>query len=127
MLLPHLYKVLSSSKIEEGKYEFIVEINPEDSLFKGHFPGRPILPGVCTILIVKECICSVLGKDLHFMNIAQCKFIGMVDPNIDNKLVITISIKTENSDETVVNASINNSNSVVFKIRATLTEASYGK
>jgi len=122
MLLLSLYKIQSSSKIEERVYEFIVEINPEHHLFKGHFPQRPILPGVCTIQIVKECICSVLDKELHFMNITQCKFMGMIDPNIDNKLLINISINTDNPNEIIVNSSIINSNVNVFKIKAALTE-----
>ncbi|MFA5850692.1 MAG: beta-hydroxyacyl-ACP dehydratase [Bacteroidales bacterium] len=101
------------------EYEFVVEINPNDKLFLGHFPGKPVLPGVCTIQIVKECICSVLGRDLHFMNISQCKFMGMVDPQVDNRLTINISYKNDNAIETV-NASVNNSGRVVSKIKATL-------
>ncbi|OFY41061.1 MAG: hypothetical protein A2X18_11905 [Bacteroidetes bacterium GWF2_40_14] len=102
------------------EYEFIVEINPDDTLFQGHFPGRPVLPGVCTIQIVKECICSVLGKDLHFMNISQCKFIGMVDPQIDNRLTITFSYKNDEEQKTMVNASVSNADRVVSKIKAAL-------
>lgn len=127
MLLPHLYKTISKINVEELVYEFIVEINPKDTLFSGHFPGRPILPGVCAIQIVKECICSVLGEELHFMDIAQCKFMGMVDPDIDNILIITVFLKKDSSNGTTVNASINNSNQIVSKIKATLTEVSYAK
>lgn len=127
MLLPHLYKILSSAKIDEKVFEFIVEINPEHNIFKGHFPQRPILPGVCTINIVKECICSVLHKELHFMNITQCKFMGMVDPYTDNKLVVDITINTDNPNEIIVHSSILNSNVNVFKIKAALTEPRYDK
>lgn len=125
MLLPNLYKIQSCSNIEENIYEFVVEINPKDSLFTGHFPQRPILPGVCTIQIVKECISTVLKKELRFMSIYQCKFTGMVDPDIDNKLLIKISINTDNPNETVVNSTITNSNVNVFKIKAALTEVIY--
>ena len=127
MLLPHLYNTQSVLNIENGVYEFVVEVNPKDSLFSGHFPQRPILPGVCTIQIVKECISSLLQKELHFMNIIQCKFLGMIDPNIDNKLLINISINCENPDQTVVNSNIFNSNVNVFKLKAVLTEVNYDK
>ncbi len=120
MLLPHLYKILSSTPTGQMEHEFVVEINAEDKIFQGHFPGRPVLPGVCTIQIVKECICSVLERDLHFMNIAQCKFIGMVDPQIDNRLTIDISYKAEGAEQTTVNALISNSGRIVCKIKATL-------
>jgi len=127
MLLPHLYKIQSSLKIDEKAYEFMVEINPAHPLFKGHFPQRPILPGVCTIQIVKECICSVIDKELHFMSITQCKFMRMVDPNIDNKLIVSITINTDSPTEIIVNSTIINSNVNVFKIKAALTEPRYDK
>lgn len=127
MLLPHLYKILSSSQIDVGCYGFAVEINPGDPLFKGHFPQRPILPGVCTIQIVKECIGSILLKEMNFSNIAQCKFTGMIDPAVDNKLLISVTLKTDDFDKTFVDAVITNSNFTVFKLKGTLTEANYGK
>lgn len=120
MLLPHLYKILSSIAKGQMEHEFVVEINPDDQLFNGHFPGRPVLPGVCTIQIVKECICSVLDRDLHFMSISQCKFMGMVDPYIDNRLTISVCYKIEDARQTTVNASVSNSGRVVSKIKATL-------
>ncbi len=126
MLLPNLYKTLSVSLSDDTKYEFSVEINPEDLLFRGHFPERPVLPGVCTIQILRECLCSVLKKDLHFMEISQCKFMGMVVPDIDNLLNIQVSAKEENC-KYVVNASIINSERVVFKIKGTLMEVDYVK
>lgn len=121
MLLPHLYKIISCTQTGEFIFEFIAEINPGDAIFAGHFPGRPILPGVCTIQIVKECIASVTKEEGHFMNIAQCKFMGMVDPDLDNKLIITISLTDDGSGARVVSASINNYNRVVCRIKATLT------
>ncbi len=120
MLLPHLYKILSFTEKEPMEYEFVVELNPQDKLFEGHFPGRPVLPGVCTIQIVRECICSVLGKDLHFMSISQCKFMGMVDPQLDNRLTIQVICKNGTGEETDVNVSVNNSGRLVSKIKATL-------
>lgn len=121
MLLPNLYKTLSVSLLDDSKYEFTVEINPEDSLFKGHFPERPVLPGVCTIQIIRECVCSLIKNNLHFMEISQCKFMGMVVPDIDNKLTLQVSFKEE-AGGYIVNANIINSGRVVFKIKGTLME-----
>lgn len=124
MLLPNLYKTLSVSLLDDSKYEFTVEINQEDSLFKGHFPERPVLPGVCTIQIIRECVCSLIKKNLHFMEISQCKFMGMVVPDIDNKLTLQVSFKEETGGY-IVNANIVNSGRVVFKIKGTLMEVDH--
>lgn len=127
MILQHLYKIRSVSELESAGYEFLVEIDPGDPLFKGHFPERPILPGVCTIEITRACTCQVLGKQLHFTEIAQCKFMGMVDPFIDNKLIVWIYARKESEGRYIVNASIDNSGMVVFKIKATVTEVNHGR
>jgi 3-hydroxyacyl-[acyl-carrier-protein] dehydratase len=108
---------------DSGVHEFTVEINGKDPLFEGHFPSRAILPGVCTIQIIKECICSVVPGDLHFMNVEQCKFIGMIDPSIDNILDVKIICKSDNNNNIPINASVFNSNVVVCKLKATLSEA----
>lgn len=122
MLLPYLYKITSYSLSYLGVHEFTIVINSEDPLFKGHFPFRPILPGVCTMQIIKECICSILSRDLYFSNITQCKFVGMIDPLIDNAIAIKIECKNDEFNNVLINASVSSSNVIVCKLKATLSE-----
>ena len=41
-----------------------ITLNPAHEIFKGHFPGNPVMPGVCTVQIVKELLSAHLKKDL---------------------------------------------------------------
>lgn len=122
MLLPYLYKTVSYCTTDNSNYEFVIEINSEDAIFKGHFPFRAILPGVCTIQIIKECICSVFKRELHFMNVDQCKFVGMIDPYLDNILIVKASCKVDIDNNILVNASVFNSNIIVCKLKSSLSE-----
>jgi 3-hydroxyacyl-[acyl-carrier-protein] dehydratase len=49
--------------------------------FKGHFPGRPILPGICTILAGIVIAEEVHRKRIELKKIIQAKFFNTVSQN----------------------------------------------
>ena len=51
--LDSLYSVTQSRKTEGG-FEFDISLFPEHFIYKAHFPGEPITPGVCIIQIATE-------------------------------------------------------------------------
>lgn len=61
--------------------------------FQGHFPGNPILPGVCLIEAVLGVLESAHGKPLHLRKIASAKFREPVKP--DQPLVIECASSAE--------------------------------
>ena len=67
-----------------------VELLPTHPIYKGHFPGQPVVPGVCTLTIIKECIAKVLGYSVSYAGIKECKYMSALIP--EEKLYITISI-----------------------------------
>ncbi|MDD3034197.1 MAG: beta-hydroxyacyl-ACP dehydratase [Bacteroidales bacterium] len=120
-MLTGLYDIKDLTSLKVDTYSAQVSINPEDPIFSGHFPGQPVLPGVCTLAILKDCICKATQKRLVYCEMAQCKFIGMVDPslsctlNIDFTLVGTV-------EKLTVNATVSEGERVVMKIKAVMAE-----
>ena len=53
MLKDSLYRILNISG-ENNAIEAIIELDEHHDIFKGHFPGQPVLPGVCMLQITKE-------------------------------------------------------------------------
>jgi 3-hydroxymyristoyl/3-hydroxydecanoyl-(acyl carrier protein) dehydratase len=53
---------------------------PEFVGFQGHFPGNPILPGVCLIEAVLGVLESAHGKPLRLKKVASAKFREPVKP-----------------------------------------------
>ncbi len=49
--------------------------------FRGHFAGRPVLPGVCLVLAVLVLAESTEGKPLSLCEIVSAKFFSPVVPD----------------------------------------------
>ena len=120
MLINDFYKY----KIEDITSEKItatVVVNKHHEIFNGHFPGQPVVPGVCQVLMVKEVFVDFVKKDLQLVSSKSIKFLSVIDPfNID-KLKLFISYKRGiNSYE--ISAEILNDKKSFFKLRGVYEE-----
>jgi 3-hydroxyacyl-[acyl-carrier-protein] dehydratase len=97
-----------------------IQINPDHSLFKGHFPGRPILPGVCMIQIVKALIEISLGKKTKLIQAREVKFLSFILPGHCKYIKIQMTIKVD-SKKLVVDAKLSDELTLVFKFRGSFT------
>lgn len=78
-------------------------IFPADFLgFKGHFPGKPILPGVCKIQAVLLMLEESQKKNFLLKEIAQVKFFSPVSCN--EKIIFEVEEKLEANGEVSVKA-----------------------
>ncbi len=71
----------------EGKVEADVYIDPEWDIFRGHFPGQPVLPGVYIIESMAQTadILLLLPEDMRgkipvFMSVSRMRFQRPVTP-----------------------------------------------
>ena len=53
MLIKDLYKV-NDLVTDKDRTIAQISIDRDHTIFKGHFPGNPVMPGVCMIQIIKE-------------------------------------------------------------------------
>lgn len=53
MLIDSLFTI-KEIKIAEESILSIVSVDAGHKIFEGHFPGQPVLPGVCQIQLIKE-------------------------------------------------------------------------
>jgi len=79
---------------------FHIKLNPDHIVYSGHFPGQPVLPGVCTLQIIKECAQQLVNKKLQYARIALCKFLRFIDPAQCNEMSLNISLN-EKEDGTL--------------------------
>lgn len=100
----------------EGGFEVVLCTNPEHSIYKAHFPGSPITPGVCVIQAASELLENKLGRKLYLKNVKNVKFLMVIIPEEDKKIKYSFSniVDDENgvkaqivvSDDTTVYAKI---------------------
>jgi len=88
----NLYQVTNIRKESGGKAEVVIRLNREHKIFGGHFPGNPVLPGACTVQIIKETIEAVTDQLLLLSDAPVIKFQSFVNPEINNDLDIDLTI-----------------------------------
>ena len=98
MVLQDFYKILSEEKISDSKYVFMILVNEKHDVFKGHFPGNPIMPGVCMIQIIKELSESITKSSLLMQTLTNVKFMALINPEVTPELRLEIDITTTEDD-----------------------------
>ena len=71
---------------------------PSFSGFKGHFPGNPILPAIVQLATVRQITETILGINLIPHSYTKTKFRGMVKP--DQEIIIRITVSTSEMTHT---------------------------
>ncbi len=94
MVLKKFYKVLSEEKISDYKYNITILVNEKHEIFKGHFPGNPIMPGVCMIQIIKELTEKITQETLMIQTLANVKFMALINPEVNPELRLELDITT---------------------------------
>jgi len=92
-VLPHRYPMLLVDRVEEivkdESIRAIKAVSMNEGFFQGHFPGRPIMPGVLIVealaqaagVLAMESLGLVdSGKLVYFMAIDGAKFRNPVEP-----------------------------------------------
>lgn len=113
MLTPSLY-TLTRSDAEGGEIRFRARLNASHPLFAGHFPGQPVLPGVCTLAMIRDCLSQAACRPVRFATIRDCKFTAPVDPRRTGELELRL-VAAEGS----VRATAFDGDRAVLKLKAT--------
>ena len=103
-----------------GEYTCIIRLNPKHSVYGGHFPGMPVVPGVCMLRIIKECVSVVLDTPVRFQTVDNCKFLSVVNPLKQESLIFVFSMKDTNKLQATANAD----GVTVLKLKATIVAES---
>jgi 3-hydroxyacyl-[acyl-carrier-protein] dehydratase len=93
--LPHRYPMLLVDRVEElvpdQRIVAIKAVTINEGFFQGHFPGRPVMPGVLIVealaqaagvLAVESLGLAGTGKLVYFMSIDEAKFRAPVEPGV---------------------------------------------
>ncbi|EKT3957437.1 3-hydroxyacyl-ACP dehydratase [Flavobacterium psychrophilum] len=92
MLLKDFYKVISLEKNDSQKYLAIILVNEKHEVFKGHFPGNPIMPGVCMMQIIKEITEQITERLLIMQSLTNVKFMALINPEVTPELRLELDI-----------------------------------
>ena len=119
MLLEDFYKIDKIDTIDEGKYLASITLNKDHAIFKGHFPGNPVTPGVCMMQIIKEITESVLNETLTMVRTSNVKFTAIINPEVNSKLVLEIEISENEASEIKVKNTTRFDETIALKLSNT--------
>jgi|WetSurMetagenome_2_1015567.scaffolds.fasta_scaffold979098_1 3-hydroxyacyl-[acyl-carrier-protein] dehydratase len=104
--LNNLYTIKSTQVVSVNKLTVEVEINREHDIFNGHFPGNPILPGVCTIQILKEILKDHFDKEVNLVKAVNIKYLSFINPDKNSVIDYDIELKDLENGNISCNANI---------------------
>jgi 3-hydroxyacyl-[acyl-carrier-protein] dehydratase len=101
MLLNNFFKI-NTMEISADKISADVQVilNPKHSIYEGHFPGNPIVPGVCMIQMTKEILSEILKQDFLLVKSSAIKLNNLINPM--NNQIINFDFKIKYIDEKIV-------------------------
>ncbi|WP_426274476.1 3-hydroxyacyl-ACP dehydratase [Chryseobacterium sp. S-02] len=91
-ILTGFYTLESYEQAENGSFTANISLNKDHDIFKGHFPGNPVTPGVCMMQIVKELTEEFTGKKLFLKSASNVKFMAIINPFETPDLTLQLDI-----------------------------------
>jgi len=98
----------------EGQMTASFIFSQEFTGFQGHFPGRPVLPGVCMIQAVVVMLQVREGKKIRLKEIVLAKFFSSV--SCGEKLIVDCRECMRDSNEILMKASVSNNNKRIAEL-----------
>jgi len=94
MLLNNFYTI-SSFEFSDAKDRISARLffNKEHPIFGGHFPGNPIVPGVCTVQIIREILEKALEKQFMLTIASNIKYLGFINPVTTSEVQFDLVMK----------------------------------
>lgn len=116
MLLDSFYSIKLSGSTEPNSIKTTLNINKDHPIFNGHFPGTPVVPGVCMMQIMKELLEKEVHKSLQLSSAANIKFLSVINPIENPEVLVELKYAVGENDTYVADGSISFNNTACFKI-----------
>ncbi len=119
MLIKEFYTLQNFSS-GNNSIDAVLLLNPGHEVYKGHFPGQPVVPGVIQIQILRELAEKALGQKLFISEVTSAKYLNMIVPGHE-PVLIEITLKPAETGFKL-NGVIKNKTFVYSKIKMVVLE-----
>ncbi|MDR1673592.1 MAG: hypothetical protein LBS09_09075 [Bacteroidales bacterium] len=89
-LLDDFYKIEDQSG-DESAFNYSVVFNKDHFIYRAHFPGNPVTPGVCIIQMCRELMEHHTGTQLSISKMSVAKFLSVINPAENNAVQASFS------------------------------------
>lgn len=120
MLLNSFYSLLEKNN-EDGNLTARISFEKSHPIFAGHFPGHPVVPGVCMIQILREVLQVETGRKLMISAGENIKFLSIINPEEHREVEVVLNY-TQTDNAFNVNATLLSGPVTFFKFKGTFRE-----
>jgi len=92
-------------------------INASHQIFEGHFPGHPVVPGVCMMQMIKEIMEQVVQQKTNLVKAHDMKFLALIDPGRNNTIQASLKYSMEEDGSMIVHATLFKDALIHFKFK----------
>ena len=115
----NLYNIISRN-LSDSPISYVIQLDANHFIYKAHFPGEPITPGVCVLQIAKELLEDYLGKELNIQSVKNVKFLGVISPVEISHIKYVFEKVINDTNKNVINV-----RSLVLSDKNVLTKLSF--
>ena len=116
MLLNNFFHI-NDLKIDGFDVSATLTIDADHKIFEGHFPGQPVVPGVCMMQIIKEMMEQVTKRKTNLLKAHDMKFLALIDPSRNNNIQASLKYSIEEDGSMIVNATLFRESLIHFKFK----------
>jgi 3-hydroxyacyl-[acyl-carrier-protein] dehydratase len=121
----NFYSLVNYSAGDSHSFTVTVRINEAHSVFGAHFPGNPVIPGVCILQIATELLSRHVSQELIMTSAKNIKFVNKINPMEINELNFDFKISSVENTDKRVTINVSAGSKVFVKISAVFNEFNY--
>ena len=114
MTLRNNLYTIESRAAEGPETRFCIRLNPECFIYKAHFPGYPITPGVCIVQMAAELLSEASGVDGRISGVRNAKFLAPVQPGGGTMQATVSNIKVSSSGVTTAQVRFEGADGTIY-------------
>lgn len=118
MLAGNFYTILDSQQTEQT-FAALLALNAAHPIFEGHFPGQPVVPGVCMMQTIQELLEKGLQRKVLLQKATNMKFLVMINPVLQPQVNTELQYTLQEDGTVRASAVIKSENTVFMKFQGT--------
>lgn len=116
MFSPILYDITLIENLPDSVLAKVL-LNAEHPIFKGHFPGTPVFPGVCQIELIKDILSKIFKREILMPEAGSIKFLNVIEPQHTPELIVKLNFQKQAENTFNTTASIDNGERFFLKFK----------
>ncbi|MGM9805775.1 MAG: hypothetical protein ACI3Z7_04985 [Candidatus Aphodosoma sp.] len=118
-MLLNKFFYITHTETTAGCLTVLARFNQEHEIFKAHFPGNPVTPGVCQIQMVSEIISAHIGREAILTDAKNIKYLLPIDPISTPEVAIQLTQTASGAESCKVTAVFTEDEKIFSKMTLT--------